>query len=523
MSSRFPRHLPDADNPDRAATGLDGTRFRSLVTAFSDFVWVTDPKGRLLIDLPPWRAITGQTVEELLGYGWLDGVHPDDRPHVEAAWQAAVSTLTPYNISYRVVGLKGDRWLDLRGAPVIVDGVPQEWIGTAVDITDQRVAQTIEHRLQATLDGERRMLEDIVTRAPLAVAVLHGPEHEFRMYNDRYLDLVPNSRVLVGARVIDALPEAGVAIPLLDRALAGETVALSELGIPFDDERSYRGHRHYDIVYAPVMEGSHPVGVLVTAAEVTDKVRRRDDLERQLLEERHIAEQLQRALLPEGLPAIAGLSLAVKYLPAGQGEGVGGDWYDVIELADDRVLVTIGDVCGRGVQAATVMSQVRSAIRAYALEDPDPASVLTRVAHYATALGLPDMITAIVGLLEPANERLTLANAGHLAPLLVAPGGVPRLADVHVDPPLGSDRTHYRNKVVDFAAGSMLALYTDGVVERRDRSIATTIEHLRQAAQDGRHATADELCATLTAHAQRTGGISDDAALLVCASEAGLR
>jgi PAS domain S-box-containing protein len=523
--SRFPRPpFPVSDGSDGAEPAerhpatLDGRRFRALVTAFADFVWATDPAGRLLYDLRPWREITGQTADELLGYGWLEGVHPDDRARVEATWHVAVTEGTPYAIAYRLVGPDGGRWLDLRGAPVVgEDGEVQEWIGTAVDVTEQRAARDVEHRLQAELESERRMLEEIVARAPMAVAVLRGPSHEFRLFNERYLDLVPPGRVRIGMTVADALPEAEVAIPLLDRVLAGEIVALSELGIPFDDERSYRGHRHYDIVYTPILEAGLSVGVLVTATEVTETVRRRDDLERQLLEERLLAEQLQHALLPEGLPEIDGLSFAVRYLPAGEGVGVGGDWYDVVALADGRVMVTIGDVCGRGLGAATVMSQVRSAIRAYALEDPEPASVLARVARFVDDLGLPDMITAAVGLVDRAGGTLTLANAGHLAPVLLTPGAAPSLLPVALDPPLGAGRDAYRSVTVPFGPGSMLALYTDGVVERRDLSIAATLEELRSAAEAGARTTAAELCETLTAYARRDGGIADDAALLICA------
>jgi PAS domain S-box-containing protein len=505
-----------------APSPADDQRYRALVGAFTDFLWVCAPDGRLTSDMPAWRAITGQSRDELLDYGWLAGVHPEDRERVRATWRRAVDARAPYQTIYRLVGHGRTCWLEVRGAPVVDDdGTVQEWVGTAIDVTDREERHRIEAALRASLARERDMFEQVIDQAPIAVAVLEGPDHEYRLFNQRYLDLAPPGRVQVGRTVLEALPEAAdTAIPLLDRAFAGEVIEMRELPIPFDDDRSFAGHRYYDFVYAPIREADRPVGVLVTATESTESVRGRDDLARRLLEERRLAEQLQRALVPDEMPHIDGVDVAVRYRSAAAATGVGGDWYDVLEVAPGRVLLVMGDVCGKGLRAATAMSQVRSAVRAYALAEPSPASVLGHVAAYVDALRLADMVTAVVGLLDLEAGTLRIANAGHLPPLVLGAGGAPAFALVPADPPLGADGAAYREATIALAPGDRLAFFTDGVVEHRGRSLADTMEQLRAAVERGLDedaGTARALCDALDAHVRATGAGIDDAALLVCA------
>ncbi len=140
------------------------------------------------------------------------------------------------------------------------------------------------------------MLEQVVAQTPSAVAVLLGPDHEFRYFNEAFLRLVPAGRVEAGRTVADALPEAvEAALPLLDRAFRGETVVLDTLQIPFTGPESFRGHRYYRGLYSPLLEGGRPIGVLITATDITDDVRRRQDLEAELARERDLARQLQES------------------------------------------------------------------------------------------------------------------------------------------------------------------------------------------------------------------------------------
>src|SRR5690606_37694458 len=149
-----------------------------------------------------------------------------------------------------------------------------------------------------------------------------------------------------------------------------------------------------------------------------------------------IAEVLQRSLLPESLADVPGLTMAARYLPGGAGQRVGGDWYDTVPLPGGRVALVIGDVAGRGVDAASMMGQLRSAVRAYVLEGGVPADALERLNRFLLSLAWDSMATACVLLLEPATGRIRFANAGHPPPLVLTPGGEVQALDEALAVPL---------------------------------------------------------------------------------------
>jgi anti-sigma regulatory factor (Ser/Thr protein kinase) len=199
----------------------------------------------------------------------------------------------------------------------------------------------------------------------------------------------------------------------------------------------------------------------------------------QLFEQRRIAEILQRRLLPHDLPAIAGLELDSRYLPAG-GSSLGGDWYDVFELPGGRVVLAVGDVVGHGVAAAAVMAQLRTALRAYAAEGHEPAVVVGAVNNLMGDLGPTSLTTLAYAVLDPAEETVELVLAGHPPPLAVGGDGVARYLSLEGGVALGASHTaQYRSEVLPFTAGTMLVLYTDGLVERRGASIDAGLERLR--------------------------------------------
>src|SRR5207248_607061 len=140
----------------------------------------------------------------------------------------------------------------------------------------------------------------------------------------------------------------------------------------------------------------------------------------------------------------AGVELAARYLPGSSGVDVGGDWYDAVQNPDGTVNLVIGDVAGRGVRAAAMMGQLRTGARAYTLEGRSPATILERVNRLAHAAGFRDMATALCIAYEPATGRLRIANAGHLPPLVVSPGGGVRRLEVSTSLPLSGEPLHLR-------------------------------------------------------------------------------
>ena len=212
--------------------------------------------------------------------------------------------------------------------------------------------------------------------------------------------------------------------------------------------------------------------------------------------ERDVAATLQRSLLPAELPTLPGLDLAARYQPGGQGTSVGGDWYDAFPLPDGRLALAIGDVMGRGVRAAAIMGQLRAALRGYALEGLPPAELLTRLDAFVEASGEPHLSTCLYATYHPVSCRLSIAAAGHLPPLVVAPDGTSGHLALPVGLPLGVgavDDITYADHELVLPPGSLLLLYTDGLIETREQSVDAGMRAM-EAATGRRFASADAAC-----------------------------
>ena len=229
--------------------------------------------------------------------------------------------------------------------------------------------------------------------------------------------------------------------------------------------------------------------------------------------ERTAALDLQRALLPDHVPSIDGWSVATYYSPAGD-EEVGGDFYDVLPVSGGRIAAIVGDVMGRGLEAAASMAQIRSTIRAYAIEDPDPVSVFRRVDEYFEMLDLPQLVTAVYLLVEPGTGEVVIASAGHLPPLLIDVGGnrvLPTLGGT----PFGVGGSERQALTVQLPQGAALVAITDGLVERRGEDIDEGVDRILQAAGPEWQHDAQTLLKRIVsaAAAQRTH--DDDVTVLV--------
>ncbi len=205
------------------------------------------------------------------------------------------------------------------------------------------------------------------------------------------------------------------------------------------------------------------------------------DNARQYQQHRNVAEELQRAQLTE-LPATRGLALAARYLPATHGMNIGGDWYDAFPQPDGSVLAVIGDVTGHGLRAAVIMGQLRTALRAYAVEGNGPARILTLL-HRMLRHQQPELYaTCALARFTPGDARVVLAAAGHPPGVVRGPAGEVRVLEAKPGIMLGVPVPYeYEEHTVELPAGSTLALYTDGLVERRSAGIDAGIERLAQA------------------------------------------
>jgi serine phosphatase RsbU (regulator of sigma subunit)/anti-sigma regulatory factor (Ser/Thr protein kinase) len=235
----------------------------------------------------------------------------------------------------------------------------------------------------------------------------------------------------------------------------------------------------------------------------------------QLYEQQRLVEALQRALLPQELVPLPGLEVAVRYLPAARAASLGGDWYDMFPTGGGSIGIAVGDVVGRGLPAAALMAQLRTALRAYALDGHGPAAVVDRLDRMLTHLRPTTMTTAAYAELDPENETLRLVSAGHPPPLLMDPDGRASFLAVPGDVALGVSRGwRFREHECAMPSGSTLILYTDGVVEVRGESLDEGLERLRRLAERG-HASVEALCDAILREMVADGRPADDVALLV--------
>jgi serine phosphatase RsbU (regulator of sigma subunit)/anti-sigma regulatory factor (Ser/Thr protein kinase) len=238
------------------------------------------------------------------------------------------------------------------------------------------------------------------------------------------------------------------------------------------------------------------------------------DRARHFESEQTIAETLQRSVLPVSLPRIEGVQLAARYLPGSAQLDVGGDWFDAFQVPDGKLGLVVGDVVGKGVQAAASMGQLRNAIRAYSVERLRPPSALTRLSRLADDVLDTSFATVVYLVIDPDKGVCRMSSAGHPPPLVAYPDGRVHLLENARGLPLGTGiPTKYRQETFELPAGSVLVLYTDGLVERRGRSIDDGLRDLQVAVLDAPK-DPDRLLEHILEHVVGTGERGDDIAML---------
>ncbi|TLP52174.1 SpoIIE family protein phosphatase [Microbispora tritici] len=269
------------------------------------------------------------------------------------------------------------------------------------------------------------------------------------------------------------------------------------------------------------------------AAELAAKAGVVIDNARRYTHERKTALTLQRSLLPQRLPVQPAVEIASRYLPAGAQTGVGGDWFDVIPLSGCRVALVVGDVVGHGIHAAATMGRLRTAVRTLADVDLPPDELLTHLddlvihltgdeqpgtAEGDTAAFAELGATCLYAVYDPVSRCCTMATAGHPLPVLVALDGATELVSGPVGPPLGVGGLPFETTELRLTAGTVVALFTDGLIESRDRDIDQGLAELRRALALPT-ASLEDTCDTVTG-ALLGGRAADDAALLLARTAA---
>jgi serine phosphatase RsbU (regulator of sigma subunit)/anti-sigma regulatory factor (Ser/Thr protein kinase) len=254
------------------------------------------------------------------------------------------------------------------------------------------------------------------------------------------------------------------------------------------------------------------LALLVWLAQRARREQRRQSA--QLAREHDIAVRLQRSMLPAALPRVDGVELASRYRAGAAGVEVGGDWYDVVARADGFMHAIVGDVAGRGIDAATLMGQLSMGFHAYAYDHGSPAEVLRRMVRLVPAGA---MATAVCLTLDPYTGDLSYASAGHPPAVALDGAGAVTLLDVGGAPPLGYvEADRLADSHVQLGVSTTVVAYTDGLVERRTASIDVGIARLSAALADGAALAVDELAGRILDEVgDPSGADEDDIALLV--------
>ncbi|MEV6244582.1 SpoIIE family protein phosphatase [Streptomyces sp. NPDC051742] len=350
-------------------------------------------------------------------------------------------------------------------------------------------------------------VRELLGRLPGLVALVYGPEHRIAYVNDAYAAAFGPRPA--GATVADTCPEAeelGL-LPLVDQVLrSGKPRTVKS--------RRTQDGGSYTVTCLPVDSPHLDDGVLVHAADVTDHAEAAERLRASERRHRETAVTLQRSLLPQDLEQPDDLRIAATYQPGGTDAAVGGDWYDVITLGAGRTALVIGDVMGRGVRAAAVMGQLRTAVRAYARLDLPPHEVLQLLDGLAAEIDASQIATCVYAIHDPNEGKLVYASAGHLPILVRDEDGSVRRAEDPTGPPLGTGGWLHASGSIALPPGSTAVLYTDGLVERRREDIDEGVAALARALS-GASGTPQVVCDRLLRSLGVTAEHDDDVAVLV--------
>lgn len=495
--------------------------FQSIAQGIPEIIWTATPAGDVDWWNARWYEYTGQSDDLAFGWGWRAVTHRDDFRLVADVWMRSIASGEPYQCEARICGADGEyRWfLNRAVAQRNLAGEIERWCGTCVDIDDARRARAREQlyarmteemsaalsldetlaavtRLVVPEFGDFALVNLVKDGQPMCVAGQHrDPRMQAvlqcligRCYS--HVDAQRGTRAILanGRATLFEHVDADLWATILPEFLPTfEQLGMeSAIGVPLVSKGQIVGS------LTAVMSKS---GRTMTAddtplfAEIARRIapaiRNAEIYEREV----RVAQSFQRAAMVQQLPHVPGLHFDAIYQAAEADATVGGDWYDAVRLPDGRVVLSIGDVAGSGLDAAVTMASVRQSIRTAALINPDPALILEAVDRIVRALAEDKFVTACVALLDPVTLKFRYASAGHPPPLLRLPDGTMRMLESQ-DLPLGlRGRELIPTVIMQLEAGSLVVMYTDGLTEF-DRNPIAGESALRRAAHATSPATA---------------------------------
>jgi serine phosphatase RsbU (regulator of sigma subunit) len=478
---------------------------------------------------------------------WLSVVHPDDIVRVAAETDNAISALGQCDIEFRVWDPDGTiRWIRVRGLVEIdAGGRPCRLLGEAWDTTECHAAAPVPAGRTAQIQELTAALAEAVTTKDVVAAVA-----------ERVLPPFGASGLLIETAEADRLQVIGAVgyprphvegvngLPLKD--IPSVAAALHDHRPFFISSAQEYLERFPELAgwpqrsrkqawaFMPLVVSGRAVGLCLIGF---DQPRRLDGAERALLvalsgliaqalerarlydAEHARAQELQRALLPQVLPALPAVTAAARYLPAGPHATIGGDWYDVIPLSADRVALVIGDVMGHGLPEAVIMGRLRTAVQTLSDLELPPDEILSHLNELVNGLSGDCFATCLYAIYDPVARTCTMACAGHPPLALMGPGGAVRFFPAAADPPLGVAEPPFELTELPVPDHGLLILYTDGLLASAHADFRNGMDHLAGLLRSEHGAELDHeldhLCDVVTDGLLPGGQQSDDAALLV--------
>jgi PAS domain S-box-containing protein len=480
-------------------------RFRELADTTPALMWMTDADAHVTFVNEAWLRFTGRRLEEELGDTFGLSAHPDDRAELLARWRQAFRRREELRFEYRLMNApSGDyRWVLEVGTPRFADGEFAGYVGTTTDIHERR---SMEEALRESEAGFR----DLADHAPVMIWTT-DTRGLVTFVNEGWMRFTGTTL----AEELGSSWALGVHPDDVEEMLDSWHKALASRGLWEYEYRLMSQTGEYRWIVdrgVPRYEGGRFAGYVGAAVDIHERILMQERLQEVYEVEHTIAETLQRSLLPERLPQIEGLGLVPRYLPAGHGAAIGGDWYDALERMDGRVALIVGDVVGHGLRAAATMGQLRNAFRAYGLIESSPAEVMARVNRLVMS-GDDAMATVLYLVLDRETGELTYSAAGHPPALLLAPDGARFLEGGRSMPIGAADPAVFREATGVVPPGSTLLLYTDGLVERRGVPLEDSLDVLAKAASEAED-DLEKLCDGVLAAVLPKLQPTDDVALL---------
>ena len=488
-------------------------RYRELGESLPFGIWQVDPSGSELVYVSEsYCAMLGMSREQIAAGGWAERVLAEDRERFRTAW-AARDPLRVFEGEYRIRGADGNvYWILSRGVAMRDENDELSgWVGFALDVTSRRKSADqvaflaeLSRVLSLSLDPVttlERTAQLMVPRVSDWYAVdlvndLGAVERVLMVHSDPRLTL--RARALLKHAPSDpSYPEGAPQVIATGRPTTYDRLPPDVIARVGDDEQ-LRGLLDdlslRSAIIVPLEARGRTIGALTFVSCDPERHYDSDDLlfaylisrrvaiaydnARLYAREHQVADTLQRASLPETLPDVPNMSICAHYIPGAHEAEIGGDWYDAFQLPDGKLALSIGDVAGKGLQAAATMNTVRLALRAAAFEGLPPSAVLART-NQLLLNDKPTMVTAVFGVLDAVAQRFTCSIAGHPMPVLItATGDI--VSPVPVSQPLGVFReSNFAEQNLEIGLGSLLILYTDGLIEV-DHDIAAGETRLRE-------------------------------------------